>query len=133
MARTSQSNPWSTLDQTPQIGTVGKAESAYLPGVKVPEVNAGGAAERAGIRAGDVLLRVGDYQVKAAPDQVAAVVSTIKAHAGDELRVELDRSGQRLSLPVTPVTGRDGRGAIGISLYSNTFIKHTKPNGFGNL
>lgn len=51
---------------------MGKAESAYLPGVKVPEVTAGGAAQRAGIRAGDVLLLVGEYEVRAAPDQVGA-------------------------------------------------------------
>jgi hypothetical protein len=49
---------------------VGKAESAYLPGVRVPDVTPGGVAERAGVRAGDVLLRVGDYTVQAAPDQV---------------------------------------------------------------
>jgi len=54
------------------VGTVGKAESAYLAGVRVPSVTSGGVAERAGIRAGDVVLRVGDYLIKAAPDQVRA-------------------------------------------------------------
>ncbi len=55
-----------------QVSTIGKAESDYLVGVKVPEVISGGVAERAGIRAGDVLLRVGEYEVKAAPDQVSS-------------------------------------------------------------
>lgn len=65
-----------TIHNTPaQVGTVGKAENAYLAGVRVPDVTAGGVAERAGIRAGDVLLRVGDYEVRAAPDQVRSFES----------------------------------------------------------
>lgn len=109
-----------------QVGTVGKAESAYLPGVKVPEVTVGGVADRAGIRAGDVLLRIGDYEVKAAPDQVSAVVSAIKAHPDEKLQLVVRRGEETLSAPVVPVTGRDGRGAIGVSLSTNSYIKHTK-------
>lgn len=63
------------------MGTIGKAESAYLPGVRVPDVTLGGVAERAGIRSGDVLLRVGEYEVRAAPDQVRGVYEVVGGRA----------------------------------------------------
>ena len=53
-----------------QVNIVGKAESDYLAGVQVPQVIAESAAERAGIKPGDLILRVGNYQVTASPDQV---------------------------------------------------------------
>lgn len=49
---------------------MGKAQTSYLPGVLVPEVNAGGAAEQAGFKAGDIILRVGNYEVAANNKQV---------------------------------------------------------------
>lgn len=112
---------------------MGKAESAYLPGVRVPEVIPGGAAQRAGLLPGDVLLRVGDYEVRAAPDQVSAVVGAIKSHPNQELPLVVQRGGARLEVGVVPVPGRDGTGAIGVSLYSNTFIKHTKPDSLAGV
>lgn len=53
-----------------QVNLVGKAQTSYLPGVLVPEVNTGGVAQQAGFQKGDVILRVGDHEVKANPDQV---------------------------------------------------------------
>lgn len=53
-----------------QVNLVGKAQTSYLPGVLVPEVNAGGAAEQAGFKAGDIILRVGQYEVAATNKQV---------------------------------------------------------------
>lgn len=55
---------------THQVNTVGKAQSSYLPGVLVPEINRGGVAEQAGFRGGDIILRVGGYEIKANPSQV---------------------------------------------------------------
>ncbi|KAI8467700.1 MAG: intramembrane metalloprotease [Monoraphidium minutum] len=119
-----------------QVSTVGKAENAYLPGVRVPEVTPGGIAARAGVQAGDVLLRVGDYEVRAAPDQVSAVVAAIKSHPNQTLDLVVQRGGasgggERLQVPVVPAPGRDGKGAIGISLYTNSYIKHTKADSVG--
>lgn len=64
---------------------------------------------------------------------MAAVVSTIKAHPNEELAVTLQRGGRQLTVPVVPLPGRDGRGAIGVSLYSNSYIKHTKPDSLGGV
>jgi RIP metalloprotease RseP len=63
----------------------------------------------------------------AGPAQVPDLVSTIKAHPNDQLTFTLQRGEQVLQLPATPTAGRDGKGAIGVSLLSHTFIKHTKP------
>lgn len=110
-----------------QVNLVGKAQTSYLPGVLVPEVNVGGAADQAGFKAGDLILRVGDYEVAASSKQVPDVVSTIKARPNERIMFTLQRGEQVLELPATPTTGRDGKGAIGVSLLSHTYIKHTKP------
>jgi RIP metalloprotease RseP len=59
--------------------------------------------------------------------QVPDLVSTIKAHPNEQLMFTLQRGEEVLTLPATPSAGRDGKGAIGVSLLSHTFIKHTKP------
>lgn len=61
------------------------------------------------------------------------MVSTIKSHPNEKLRVLVQRGEQQQELSVVPVQGRDGRGAIGVSLYSNTYIKHTKPDSIGGV
>jgi membrane-associated protease RseP (regulator of RpoE activity) len=111
-----------------QVNLVGKAQTSYLPGVLVPEVNPGGVAEQAGFHTGDVILRVGDHEIKANPDQVPDLVSTIKAHPNEQLNFQVQRGEQVLDLQATPAVGKDGKGAIGVSLFSHTYIKHTKPS-----
>ena len=43
---------------TPQVSTVGKAITDYLPGVRIPEVTNGSAAYRAGFQNNDVIVAV---------------------------------------------------------------------------
>ncbi|KAG2439937.1 hypothetical protein HXX76_004056 [Chlamydomonas incerta] len=136
-----------------QISSVGKAETAFLPGVRVvvPDTPAGAisAAARGGIRSGDILLRLGDVVVPAAPSQVSASVSAIRASPGRELTVEVERpspsgssgssssnsksGGEVLQLRVTPDAGSDGSGRIGVQLTSNTYIRHTYAQGPGEV
>lgn len=59
--------------------------------------------------------------------QVPDLVSTIKSHPNEQLMFTLQRGEEVLQLPATPSAGRDGKGAIGVSLLSHTFIKHTRP------
>eukprot|EP00878_Enallax_costatus_P002424 GHUV01002601.1.p1 GENE.GHUV01002601.1~~GHUV01002601.1.p1 ORF type:complete len:473 (+),score=117.90 GHUV01002601.1:154-1572(+) len=111
-----------------QMNIVGKAQTSYLPGVLVPQINSGGVAERAGFQQGDVILRVGDHEVKANPLQVPDLVSTIKAHPNEKLVFQVQRGEQILDLKAKPAVGKDGSGAIGVSLLSHTYIKHTMPS-----
>ncbi len=53
-----------------QISTIGKAETAFNPGVKIPTVVAESAAARAGFQSGDLILKVAGVDVPAAPNQV---------------------------------------------------------------
>ncbi|GFR42073.1 hypothetical protein Agub_g2894, partial [Astrephomene gubernaculifera] len=74
-----------------QIATVGKAETAFLPGVRVDITTPAAALSasssfsslpagaRAGLRSGDVLLAVGDLQLPAGPSQVSDSVAAIRA------------------------------------------------------
>eukprot|EP00882_Tetradesmus_deserticola_P009727 GHRQ01010273.1.p1 GENE.GHRQ01010273.1~~GHRQ01010273.1.p1 ORF type:complete len:468 (+),score=162.97 GHRQ01010273.1:503-1906(+) len=115
-----------------QMNIVGKAQTSYLPGVLVPEINAGGVAEQAGFQRGDIILRVGDYTVAANPAQVPDLVSTIKAHPNELLTFDVQRGADTLQLQAAPAAGKDGKGAIGVSLFSHTYIKHTMPQGLGD-
>lgn len=60
------------------------------------------------------------------------MVAAIKAHPNERLEFKVQRGGDTLTLPAVPSAGRDGRGAIGVSLLSHTFIKHTKPASLGD-
>lgn len=53
-----------------QISTIGKAETAFNPGVKIPNVVAESAAARAGFQSGDLIVKVAGVDVPAAPNQV---------------------------------------------------------------
>jgi RIP metalloprotease RseP len=60
------------------------------------------------------------------------LVSTIKAHPNEPLTFEVQRGQEQLRLQATPAPGKDGKGAIGVSLFSHTYIKHTMPQGVGD-
>ena len=82
-----------------------------LPGV-IGNVLSGGAAERAGLQAGDEILAIGRDTVHSWEDVVAAV----RSHPGAALNLEIRRNGTQLSLPVMPdVFTENGRpvGRIG--------------------
>jgi regulator of sigma E protease len=75
------------------------------------EIMAGGAAERAGLRKGDVVLRVGTQAVGDAQqlrDLIRAQVQDGKAVTSTW---DIDRAGQRLQVPVTPEVVGDKPGA----------------------
>jgi putative serine protease PepD len=68
---------------------LGVSTSAGTDGVTIASVSAGGPAEAAGLRVGDVIISVGGKQV-VDPDQVAAAIQD--RHPGDGVAVEVRRS-----------------------------------------
>ena len=69
----------------------------YVTGVYVVEVTPFSGAERAGIKAGDVITKVEDQEVKTVED-----INNIRdSHQiGDKLKFEIDRRGQKLTVEV---------------------------------
>jgi S1-C subfamily serine protease len=67
-------------------------------GAEVGEVVANSPASRAGLRQGDTIVEIADRPVRE-PDDVSAVVNARRP--GDEVRVVVERSGERRTLTVT--------------------------------
>jgi hypothetical protein len=88
----------------------GRSRAAYLgavpdyggedeaKGVKIAEASKGSPAEKAGVKAGDVLVKLGGRDVKTLEDYAAA----IQAHKpGDAVQVVVRRDGKDVTLDVT--------------------------------
>jgi len=115
-----------------QVSTVGKAETAFLPGVRIPEVVSGSAAARAGFRDGDLLLKVDGLDVPAAPEQVAGVVGRIRDSPGKQMEFIVQRDGELVQVLCVPDVA-NGKGRIGVQLSSNAFINHIKADNPGEV
>ena len=71
-----------------------------VDGAQVQNVTAGGPAERAGIREGDVITTVGDRPVRDAEDLVVVVMTH---RPGETVKVTVSRSGRSMTVDVTLV------------------------------
>lgn len=60
-----------------QATTIGMAEPVYQPGVRIPEVSSSAVAARAGLKPGDIILRIAGKDVPASTTAVARVVRAI--------------------------------------------------------
>jgi hypothetical protein len=67
-------------------------------GLKIESVVAGGPAARAGLRAGDILVGIGDAQVR---DAQSLVPVMIQFKPGDRVTAKVRRDGKYLDLPIT--------------------------------
>lgn len=67
-------------------------------GLYVMSVTAGGAAEQAGIQRGDIILAFDGQEVRTSSELNAI---RDKHKAGDTVNMEIDRNGQRMTIPVT--------------------------------
>ncbi len=79
-----------------------KASQLNIPdgqgGLVVGNVSAGGPVGSAGLRAGDVIIRLGNTQVASETDLTVAL---IKSSAGDKVTIEYYRDGKKGTLEVT--------------------------------
>ncbi len=82
----------------PYLGAIPDVEERAAPGVLLTGVRPGSPAERAGIGAGDVLLRVGATKLLNLQDLAFA----LRSHRpGDEVEVEWQRGGETRTARVT--------------------------------
>jgi S1-C subfamily serine protease len=80
-----------------QVGTVTGQDGAPA-GVGIVAITSGGAADRAGLRPGDVIRAAGGT---ATPDQQALAGVLAAADPGEKLTVAITRAGQQLSVSLT--------------------------------
>ncbi len=80
------------------FATLFMAVGAPIIEPRVDEVLPGSAAERAGIRAGDLIVSIDGKAI----DDFAQLQQAVVTRAGEELTVVINRNGERLSLPIVP-------------------------------
>ncbi len=79
-------------------------------GVYVTEVVKGGAADKAGMKSGDVIMAIDGTKIVTMPDLQAKVNNF---HPGDHATVEVLRDGKTLTMPVTFSDGNVANGTVG--------------------
>jgi len=76
---------------------LGVSTSPGASGPVVADITAGGPAERAGLRTGDVIVEVGGERVRT-PDDVSAAIEN--RAPGDEVKVVVEQNGGRRTFDV---------------------------------
>lgn len=97
--------PWLGISIQPVNREVAEAQGLGVTrGVLVQQVAAGSPAEKAGIRAGDVLLSLGDGEVN---DSQSLNFRIATAGIGKEVNAKLWRGGREVAVPVTLASPKD--------------------------
>ena len=89
------------LGATVQPLTAPLVEAYKIPvkeGSIIADIQPGSPADKFGLRRGDVIVKIGDKDVKTSEDVVYAVRNKL---AGDKEKFEIDRDGKKMSLDVT--------------------------------
>ncbi|MFK5924271.1 MAG: M28 family peptidase [Verrucomicrobiota bacterium] len=81
------------------LGTVPDYAQGDIVGVKLSGVAQKGPAAKAGIKSGDVIVKLGDKEIKNIYDYTY-VIGDVKI--GEEVNIEILRDGKRLKLKITP-------------------------------
>jgi regulator of sigma E protease len=80
---------------------------------RMGEVKPGGAAARAGLRKGDLVLRIGDRPIVDAQQLFDAIRHQVNGSQPLTQPWEIERAGRLLTVQVTPQAVRDGEATIG--------------------
>jgi putative serine protease PepD len=75
-----------------------KNAASFTTGAEVKEISANGAAEKGGLKVGDVIVKFGNKEISSASELLAAVR---QLPAGSRSSVEVVRNGKNLTLQVT--------------------------------
>ncbi len=101
----------------------------------IAKVGEGTAAERAGLRAGDIFLKIDDHDIKSFED-VRRIVQSVP---GRNIRITVNREGSLIELTAVPETVREERfgsihvfGRLGVSRGNGdtAFVKHNPFSAF---
>lgn len=104
-------------ENKPHLGVILHAEDDGL--VKIEEVLKSSAAEKAGLQAGDIITKIGKYELLS----IDHAIATIQGHnVGDEIKLKIIRDGKKKTLRATlqKPARRNGRHGILENNTSNT-------------
>ena len=102
------------------------------PGVLIVGIQAGGAADRAGLVSGDLILSVDNAPLQAGQSGVQDIVRMVKTAPEQPLRIDLQRGEDSNSLVLTP-EDINGQGRIGAQLQTNLNGATRPARGPGDL
>ncbi|MEM8639565.1 MAG: RIP metalloprotease RseP [Cyanobacteria bacterium P01_G01_bin.54] len=115
-----------------QIATIGTPVYTYSPGVIIPEVitrevqSEPSAAQKAGLQAGDLVLAVDAEALPAEETALPHLMELIQNAPGETLALTIERDGQTLEFPVTPIADGEGNGKIGVVLAPNQTVSRNR-------
>lgn len=78
------------------------------------QVVAGGAADRAGLKPGDVVFQIASQRINDGQQLRQVIRATLPSAEGQPVTWQIERSGQRLSLPVLTDSKREPQGRVGV-------------------
>ena len=118
-----------------QVGAVGVAEVEYQPGVLVPQVaaEASSAAAEAGIKAGDIVLKVNGQPLGVGEAARTSLMETIQTSPNQRLTFYIQRDDRTLDLEVTPRINAEGKTLIGVQLLPNGKLNRRAPTQIGEI
>jgi len=106
-----------------QVNTIGLTYAKYAPGVIVKGFVSPSAAESAGFKRGDIILRIDGEDLEADAKTVNQVVNKIKASANKKLDVVVSRKGEMVKLNLIPdETPKTLEGRVGTRLEANSVL-----------
>ena len=106
-----------------QANTIGLTYAKYAPGVIVKGFVSPSAAESAGFKRGDIILRIDGEDLEADAKTVNQVVNKIKASANKKLDVVVSRKGEMVKLNLIPdETPKTLEGRVGTRLEANSVL-----------
>ena len=106
-----------------QVNTIGLTYAKYAPGVIVKGFVSPSAAESAGFKRGDIILRIDGEDLEADAKTVNQVVNKIKASANKKLDVVVSRKGEIVKLNLIPdETPKTLEGRVGTRLEANSVL-----------
>jgi membrane-associated protease RseP (regulator of RpoE activity) len=116
-----------------QLGLVGTQDFIAKPGVLVPQIVAevNSVANKAGIKAGDLVLAVNGQNLEGSPQGLETLREFIQTHPQQEITLTIQRDNQTSETKLTPTRNAEGKGQIGVQLAPNgKVVRHRMSNFF---
>jgi membrane-associated protease RseP (regulator of RpoE activity) len=112
-----------------QAGTVGIPDFNNV-GVRVPQIvtESSSVAQKAGIKAGDVILAINGQDLGKGLKATDTLKKTIQKSPNLPLELTVQRNEQTFKVQVKPEAGQDGKGKIGVQLAPNGKVVRKRAN-----